>query len=117
MNLLSNVSILKVLFFTIFFLSNVFSQIDGASAHIVEALPKKEIGKELYNKYCISCHHENRLGVDRFPLLPNSLEKYLEKDLVSKIKYGYPQKYMPKYDFLSLYELHQLARFIQSPID
>jgi hypothetical protein len=24
---------------------------------------------------------------------------------------------MPKYDFLSLYELHQIARYIKSPID
>lgn len=115
MTLLSN--ILKISIFTIFFLSNIFAQIDGATAHMVEALPKKEIGKELYNKYCISCHHENRLGVNGFALLPNNLQKYLEKDLVSKIKDGFPQTLKPKYDFLSLYELHQLARYIQSPID
>ena len=117
MYFLSNISKLKIPFFTIFFLSNIFAQIDGATAHMVEALPKKEIGKELYNKYCISCHHENRLGVNGFALLPNNLQKYLEKDLVSKIKDGFPQTLKPKYDFLSLYELHQLARYIQSPID
>ena len=52
MKFLSNIS--KVSIFTIFFLSNVFAQIDGATAHMAEALPKKEIGKELYNQYCAS---------------------------------------------------------------
>ena len=110
MTLLSN--ILKISIFTIFFLSNIFAQIDGATAHMVEALPKKEIGKELYNKYCISCHHENRLGVNGVSILPSNLEKYIEKDLVQKIKNGFPQTLMPKYDFLSLYELHQIARYL-----
>ena len=114
MTLLSN--ILKISIFTIFFLSNVFAQIDGATAHMVEALPKKEIGKELYNKYCISCHHKNRLGVNGVSILPSNLEKYIEKDLVQKIKNGFPQTLMPKYDFLSLYELHQIARYLKSPL-
>jgi mono/diheme cytochrome c family protein len=79
MKFLSNIS--KVSIFTIFFLSNVFAQIDGATAHMAEALPKKEIGKELYNQYCASCHHEKRVGIDGPPLLPNNLKKYDEKDL------------------------------------
>ncbi|MCT7506344.1 nitrite reductase [Aliarcobacter cryaerophilus] len=115
MKFLSNIS--KVSIFTIFFLSNVFAQIDRATAHMAEALPKKEIGKELYNQYCASCHHEKRVGIDGPPLLPNNLKKYDEKDLASKIKDGFPQTLMPKYDFLSLYELHQIARYIKSPID
>ena len=114
MKFLSNIS--KVSIFTIFFLSNIFAQIDGATAHMVEVLPKKEIGKELYNKYCISCHHENRLGVNGVSILPSNLEKYIEKDLVQKIKNGFPQTLMPKYDFLSLYELHQIARYLKSPL-
>ena len=63
---------------------------DGATAHMVESIAlKKEIGKELYNKYCISCHYENRLGVKWLALLPNNLQKYLKKDLVSKIKMAF----------------------------
>lgn len=83
---------------------------------MTEALPKKEIGKELYNQYCKACHHENRLGVYGFPLLPNNLQKYIEKDLAQKIKNGFNQNLMPKYDFLSLYELHQITRYIKSPL-
>lgn len=113
MKLLSKLSILS----SIFFLSNAFAQIDGATAHMTEALPKKEIGKELYNQYCATCHHEKRVGIDGPPLLPQNLKKYDEKTLAQKIKDGFPQTLMPKYDFLSLYELHQIARYIKSPID
>ena len=56
-------------------------------------------------------------------LLTNSLtlqalttRQYIEKDLVQKIKNGFPQTLMPKYDFLSLYELHQIARYLKSPL-
>ena len=45
-----------------------------------------------------------------------NLKKYDEKDLASKIKDGFPQTLMPKYDFLSLYELHQIARYLKSPL-
>jgi len=107
------------LIFIIFFLSNSFAamQIDGATAHMVEALPKKEIGKELYKQYCATCHHEKRVGIDGPPLLPANLKKYDEKTLAAKIKDGFPQTLMPKYDFLSLYELHQIARYIKSDVD
>ncbi|RXJ57746.1 cytochrome C [Candidatus Marinarcus aquaticus] len=84
---------------------------------MVEALPKKEVGKILYNQYCASCHHTQRIGREGPPLLPKFLRKYQEKDLAQKIKNGFPQTLMPKFDFLNPYELLQLARYIKSPID
>ena len=113
MKLINKISIICA----IFFLSNANAAIDGAAGHMVEALPKKEIGKELYNQYCASCHHEKRVGIDGPPLLPANTKKYDEKDLAQKIKDGFPQTLMPKYDFLSLYELHQIARYIKSSVE
>ncbi len=108
-----------ILFFTsliTLFLCNAHA-IDAASGHMVEALPKKEVGKELYNQYCSTCHHTKRVGIDGPPLLPKLLKKYDEKTLAAKIKDGFPQTLMPKYDFLNPYELLQIARYIKSEID
>ena len=113
MNFLTKLSIICA----IFFLSNSHAAVDGAAGHMIETLPKKEIGKELYNQYCASCHHEKRVGIDAPPLLSENLKQYDEKDLVAKIKNGFPQTLMPKYDFLSLYELHHIARYIKSDIN
>ncbi len=107
--------LLHTLLLTIF-LCNA-NAVDGAAGHMVEALPKKEVGKELYNKYCASCHHTKRIGLDGPPLLPKFLRKYDEKTLSAKIKNGFPQTLMPKYEFLNPYELNKIARYIKSPID
>lgn len=101
---------------TTLFLCNAFA-IDAAAGHMVEALPKKEVGKNLYNQYCAQCHHTQRIGLDGPPLLPKLLRKFQEKDLAQKIKNGFPQTLMPTFDFLNPYELLQLARYIKSPID
>lgn len=98
------------------FLSNA-NAIDSAAGHMVEALPKKEVGKELYNQYCSSCHHTKRVGKDGPPLLPDNLKKYTINDLASKIKDGFPQTLMPKYDFLNPYELVKIAQYIKSDSD
>jgi hypothetical protein len=103
------------LFLTLF-LSNIYA-IDGAAGHMVEALPKKEVGKELYNQYCATCHHTKRVGIDGPPLLPENLKKYTINDLAYKIKDGFPQTLMPKYDFLNPYELLQIAQYIKSDTD
>lgn len=106
----------KVFFLLTIFLSNVFASDNAALVHTLEALPKKEVGKELYNKYCATCHHKKRIGLDGPPLLPKFLRKFTEKELSSKIKDGFPQTLMPKYDFLNPYELLSIARYIKSPI-
>lgn len=107
----------KISIILIFFLSNVFAIDSALMVHNAEALPKKELGKELYMQYCASCHHEKRVGIDGPPLLPINLKQYDEKTLAQKIKDGFPQTLMPKFDFLSLQELHQIARYIQSNVD
>jgi mono/diheme cytochrome c family protein len=107
---------IQTLFLSTLFLCNVYALDDGALGHNVEALPKKEVGKQLYEKYCASCHHSKRVGIDGPPLLPKTLKKYDVQDLANKIKDGFPQTLMPKYDFLNPYELLQIARYIKSDI-
>lgn len=47
-------------FLVTLFLCNAYA-VDSAAGHMVEALPKKEVGKELYNQYCADCHHKKEL--------------------------------------------------------
>ncbi len=97
------------------FLQNA-KAIDGAIGHMVEALPKKDIGKEVYEKYCQVCHHKDRIGLTGPPLMPEFLRKYKLKNLVNKIKNGFPQTLMPSYEFLSQWELLEVSRYIKKPV-
>ncbi len=91
--------------------------IDGAAGHMVEAMPKRDIGKEVYETHCMVCHHKDRIGIAGPPLIPAFLRKYKLKDLVKKIQNGFPQTLMPSYEFLSTWELIQVARYIKRPVD
>lgn len=103
-------------FLVTLFLCNA-NAVDGAAGHMVEALPKK---KKLEKNYIISIVliviTKKRIGLDGPPLIPKFLRKYKEKDLAAKIKNGFPQTLMPKYEFLTPYELNRIARYIKSPI-
>jgi mono/diheme cytochrome c family protein len=104
------------IFLTLFSLQNLFA-IDPAAGHMVEALPKRDLGKEIYETHCMICHHKDRIGIAGPPLIPAFLRKYKLKDLVAKIRNGFPQTLMPSYEFLSSWELIQVARYIKRPID
>jgi len=92
------------------------SQFDSFYAHSVEAKEKKDLGKELYNTNCAVCHHKDRIGLTGPPLIPAFLKKMKIKHLISKIRNGFPQTLMPKYEFLKTYELLAIARYIKSPV-
>lgn len=108
--------IFTLLFFTFFAFEPLFA-IDGAAGHMVEAMPKRNIGKEVYETHCMVCHHKDRIGIAGPPLIPAFLRKYKLKDLVEKIRNGFPQTLMPSYEFLSTWELVQVARYIKRPVD
>jgi mono/diheme cytochrome c family protein len=99
-----------------FFVSNA-NAIDGAAGHMVEAIPKKDVGKEVYEKYCMACHHKERIGIAGPPLIPAFLRKYKLEDLVKKIRNGFPQTLMPSYEFLTTWELLEVARYIKRPVN
>jgi hypothetical protein len=53
------------------------------------------------------------LGVKNISLLPDDLKIYMEKDLVKIIKDSCYKENILKYNSLTLYELHQIARYIK----
>ena len=90
---------------------------DSAAAHNIEALPEHNTGKKLYEKYCMDCHHKDRIGISGPPLMPEFLKKYKQiKELSAKIKNGFPQTLMPSYEFLNAYELLEISRYIKTPV-
>ena len=90
---------------------------DESSGHFIEALPKKNRGVSLYIKNCAVCHHKDRIGNEGPPLFSKTLRKYHTLSILAKkIKNGFPQTLMPKFDYLSEVELIDIARFIKRPL-
>ncbi len=91
---------------------------DESSGHFIEALPKKNIGKKLYLTHCARCHHKDRIGLDGPPLYSKSLRKYKTiSELAKKIKDGFPQTLMPRFDNLSMMDRIFIAKYIKTPLD
>jgi len=106
-------------FFTaIFLLTATLFSFDESSGHFIEALPKKDRGAILYQQQCSSCHHKDRIGLEGPPLYNKTLRKYKDfSKLAKKIKNGFPQTLMPKFEHLSDVELLDIARYIKRPLD
>jgi len=108
---------MKYMFFSAIFLCSLFS-FDESSGHFIEALPKKNPGQKLYQQQCAGCHHKDRIGLEGPPLFSKTLRKYKTlSDLANKIKNGFPQTLMPKFEHLSMVELLSIARYIKRPLD
>jgi cytochrome c553 len=101
----------------LFFTSVYLFSFDESSGHFIEALPKKNIGKKLYLEQCAGCHHKDRIGLEGPPLFSKTLRKYKDLSaLAKKIKNGFPQTLMPKFEHLSDVELLKIARYIKRPL-
>ncbi len=90
------------------------SKFDSFYVHQLESRLDNS-GKELYIKYCASCHHENRLGVSGPPLLPVFLRKISDSKLHDIIKNSLPQTLMPKFDFLSDKDIDAIVKYLRTP--
>ncbi len=106
------------LFSLILLFSLTLFSFDESSGHFIEALPKRDIGKKLYEEQCASCHHKDRIGLEGPPLYSKTLRKYKDiSALAKKIKNGFPQTLMPKFEHLSDIELIKIAEYIKRPLD
>lgn len=101
--------------FYIFFLSTFLFAQSRFDSFYFHQLESKTDPKELYVKYCASCHHEKRVGISAPPLLPIFLKKINDKRLFDIIKNSLPQTLMPKFDFLSDDEIFAIIKYLRSP--
>ena len=95
--------------------------LDGSEGHAVEALNNQDMlskGKALYEQQCASCHHKDRIGLEGPPLFKATLRHYRDlHKLAQKIKNGFPQTLMPKFEHLNEIQLLSIARYIKQPLD
>jgi len=104
--------IAALIFLTTLLLSD--SKFDSFYIHQLESKSNPN-GKELYNKYCATCHHEKRIGISAPPLLPVFIRKLSDEKLADIIKNSLPQTLMPKFDFLSKNEIEAIVKFLRTP--
>ncbi len=72
-------------------------------------------GKALYERYCASCHGENRLGKTGPPLIPQTLIGKEDSYLLRVIRRGVPASSMPGFD-LSENQIRMIVEYIKSPV-
>jgi len=73
-------------------------------------------GSQLYQRYCASCHGEDRAGTVAPPLLPIFLKKYSEKKLINIIKNGLPATQMPAFPQLTQEQVKSIVAYIRTPV-
>jgi mono/diheme cytochrome c family protein len=86
--------------------------LDPAAGHMVEALPPRDIGQEVYDKHCIRCHGVDLHGVVGTPLGADLLKRYAIKTLIQKLQKGCVRNPKSPYKFLKMYELVKVVRHI-----
>ncbi len=108
---------MRKVFLFLFFSTFLFC-FDESSTHFIEALPKQNLGKKLYLQHCASCHHKDRIGLEGPPLYKKVLKKFKTiSNLAQKIKDGFPQTLMPKFENLSESDRIAIAKYIFAPLD
>ena len=74
-------------------------------------------GKDLYLKHCASCHHAERYGTTAPPLMPETIGKKKDAELISAIIDGLPATNMSSFkDVLSAKDAEGLVKYIKGPV-
>jgi len=88
--------------------------LDAAAGHMVEALPPRDIGREVYDQHCLGCHGPDRLGVPQAPLDAAHMRPREVKAILARLRTpckGNPRT--PYADTLKVYEQVKVARYLQ----
>jgi len=92
------------------------SQFDSFYVHQLEGGNTDKVsGKNLYERYCVSCHGDQREGISAPPLLPVFLRKLSDKRIKSIIKNSLPQTLMPKFGFLKDEYIDLIVKYLRTP--
>jgi DNA-binding beta-propeller fold protein YncE len=76
-----------------------------------------DMGKELYQQHCASCHHAERYGTTAPPLIPETIGKKKDAELISAIIDGLLATNMPSFkDVLSAKDAEGLVKYIKGPV-
>lgn len=74
-------------------------------------------GKDLYRQYCAPCHHSHRFGLSAPPLIPETIGKKGDRELVGVIKEGLPASNMPGFSAsLDDTQISAIVAFLKTPV-
>lgn len=74
-------------------------------------------GKRLYDQYCASCHHPQRIGHSGPPLLPQFIKRKSPEKLVSIIRNGLPATLMPAFPTLTDQDAAAIIGYLSKPAE
>lgn len=75
------------------------------------------MGKDLYQQHCASCHHAERYGTTAPPLIPETIGKKKDAELISAIIDGLLATNMPSFkEVLSAKDAEGLVKYIKGPV-
>ncbi len=72
-------------------------------------------GKRLYDQYCASCHHRDRIGHSGPPLLPQFIKRKSPKQLEKIILEGLPATLMPPFPNLTVQDAAAIIGYLSKP--
>lgn len=76
---------------------------------------QSEVGKAVYEKNCMACHHQNRVGLSGPPLLSESIAKISDDKLTAIISKGLPNTLMKGFPNLTEKDINDLKTYLRSP--
>jgi len=95
------------------------STADGLVIHQLEATQQGEhtisSGKRLYDQYCASCHHVDRIGHSGPPLLPQFIKRKSPQQLEKIILQGLPATLMPPFPNLTVQDAAAIIGYLSKP--
>jgi quinoprotein glucose dehydrogenase len=69
-----------------------------------------QAGLRLYQKYCISCHGDDKKGAGNFPTLINLQARYRDADIVSLLSTG--RRMMPSFNYITKEEKEAITSYV-----
>ena len=75
-------------------------------------------GRDMYMKYCASCHHAERYGLKAPALIPETIKRYNKEELAKIITEGLPATQMPSFKrFLTGEDTEKIVDYITLPVN
>jgi len=87
--------------------------LDPAAAHMIEALPQRDVGRMLYIHHCQPCHGKDKRGVAKAPVTAEVIARkpfHVWLDRLEKGCYGDHNK---SRRFLDAYQRVKVLRFLE----
>ncbi len=91
--------------------------IDPAAGHMIEALPERDYGHEIYLQRCASCHGADRMQILQAPLTPQALKQYQTGTLMATIRLHCQKHPASGIRSMATWQQLKVARYLQREVN